>query len=125
MRSRVTTASTLPASSTCSTSSSVTRGKSVAGLEGKVALVTGAGRGLGRSEALELARRGVRIVVNDVGQGRFGEDEEGSPAEQVVEEIRALGGEAVADHGDVADFEAAHAMVHRGIDEWGSLDILV
>jgi 3-oxoacyl-[acyl-carrier protein] reductase len=95
------------------------------GLEGKVALVTGAGRGLGRSEALELARQGVRVVVNDFGRGRFGEDEEGSPAEQVVEEIRALGGEAVADHGDVADFEAARAMVHRGIDEWGSLDIVV
>jgi 3-oxoacyl-[acyl-carrier protein] reductase len=95
------------------------------GLEGKVALVTGAGRGLGRSEALALAQQGVRVVVNDYGRGRHGEDEEDSPAEQMVEEIKALGGEAVADHGDVADFEAAKAMVHRGIEEWGSLDIVV
>ena len=95
------------------------------GLEGKVALVTGAGRGLGRSEALELARQGVRVVVNDYGMGRHGESEEASPAEQVVEEIRGMGGEAVADHGDVADWEAARAMVHRGVEEWGSLDIVV
>jgi len=95
------------------------------GLSGKVALVTGAGRGLGRAEALELARHGARLVVNDFGMGRHGEDESESPAEQVVEEIRAMGGEAVADHGDVADWDSARAMVHRGIDEWGSLDILV
>jgi NAD(P)-dependent dehydrogenase (short-subunit alcohol dehydrogenase family) len=95
------------------------------GLDGKVALVTGAGRGLGRVEALELARQGVRVVVNDFGKGRHGEDEADSPAEEVVEEIRGLGGEAVADHGDVADFEAAKAMVHRGVEEWGSLDIVV
>ena len=95
------------------------------GLEGKVALVTGAGRGLGRVEALELAGQGVRVVVNDFGKGRHGEDETDSPAEQVVEEIRALGGEAVADHGDVADFEAARAMVHLGVEQWGSLDIVV
>jgi 3-oxoacyl-[acyl-carrier protein] reductase len=95
------------------------------GLEGKVALVTGAGRGLGRTEALELARHGVRVVVNDYGKGRHGEEESGSPAEQVVAEIEALGGEAVADHGDVADWDDARAMVHRGIDRWGALDILV
>jgi 3-oxoacyl-[acyl-carrier protein] reductase len=94
------------------------------GLEGKVALVTGAGRGLGRSEALELARQGVRIVVNDHGRGLHGEVED-SPAAQVVEEIRALGGEAVADHGDVADWDDARAMVHRGIDAWGSIDVVV
>ena len=94
------------------------------GLEGKVALVTGAGRGLGRVEALELARHGVRIVVNDYGRGRHGEDDQ-SPADEVVEEIRAAGGEAVADTGDVADWEDARAMVRRGIDEWGSLDIVV
>lgn len=94
------------------------------GLDGKVALVTGAGRGLGRSEALELAGHGARVVVNDFGRGLHGEAED-SPAQQVVEEIKALGGEAVADHGDVADWDAARAMVHRGIDEWGSLDIVV
>jgi 3-oxoacyl-[acyl-carrier protein] reductase len=95
------------------------------GLEGKVALVTGGGRGLGRAEALELAGQGVRLVINDYGMGRHGEDEDDSPAEQTVEEIKALGGEAVADHGDVADWDDARAMVHRGVDEWGSLDIVV
>jgi len=94
------------------------------GLDGKVALVTGAGQGLGRSHALTLARQGVRVVVNDLGRSLFG-DVETSAAEAVVEEIRALGGEAVADHGDVADWEAARAMVRRGIDEWGRFDILV
>ena len=94
------------------------------GLEGKVALVTGAGRGLGRSEALALAGQGVRVVVNDYGRGLHGEVED-SPAQQVVEEIKAMGGEAVADHGDVADWDAAKAMVMRGVEEWGSLDIVV
>lgn len=94
------------------------------GLEGKVALVTGAGRGLGRTEALELARQGVRVVVNDFGRGLHGEVED-SPAQQVVEEIKAMGGDAVADHGDVADWDDARVMVHRGIDQWGSLDIVV
>ena len=94
------------------------------GLEGKVALVTGAGQGLGRSHALELARQGVKVVVNDLGRSLFG-DVETSAAETVAGEIRALGGEAVADQGDVADWEAARAMVRRGIDEWGRFDILV
>jgi len=94
------------------------------GLDGKVALVTGAGQGLGRSHALELARQGVRVVVNDLGRS-LGGDVETSAADAVVDEIRALGGEAVADHGDVADWESARAMVHRGIDEWGRFDILV
>jgi len=94
------------------------------GLEGKVALVTGAGQGLGRSHALELARQGVKVVVNDLGRSLFG-DVETSAAEAVAEEIRALGGEALADQGDVADWEAARTMVRRGIDEWGRFDILV
>ncbi|MBM3658499.1 MAG: SDR family NAD(P)-dependent oxidoreductase [Actinobacteria bacterium] len=94
------------------------------GLEGKVALVTGAGQGLGRSHALELARQGVRVVVNDLGRS-LGGDVESSAADAVVEEIRALGGEAVADYGDVADWDSARAMVRRGIDEWGRFDILV
>lgn len=94
------------------------------GLDGKVALVTGAGQGLGRSHALELARQGARLVVNDLGRSLSG-DVETSAADDVVEEIRAMGGEAVADHGDVADWESARAMVRRGIDEWGRFDILV
>lgn len=94
------------------------------GLEGRVALVTGAGRGLGRAHALELARQGVRVVVNDHGVSLDGERGE-SPAHAVVAEIRAAGGEAVADTGDVAVWDDALAMVRRGIDEWGRFDILV
>jgi len=94
------------------------------GLDGKVALVTGAGQGLGRSHALELARLGAKVVVNDLGRSLTGDDE-ASAADAVVAEIRAAGGEAVADAGDVSDWDAARAMVHRGIDEWGRFDILV
>jgi 3-oxoacyl-[acyl-carrier protein] reductase len=94
------------------------------GLDGKVALVTGAGRGLGRAHAVELARQGVRIVVNDFGLTLSGEGEP-SPADAVVDEIRAAGGEAVVDGGDVANWDDALAMVRRGIDEWGRFDILV
>jgi 3-oxoacyl-[acyl-carrier protein] reductase len=88
----------------------------VADLDGKVAVVTGAGRGLGRAEAVELASRGARVVVNDV---------DAAPAAAVVDEIRAEGGDAVADHGDVADWSYARSLVRRGVDEWGSLDIVV
>ena len=94
------------------------------GLDGRVALVTGAGQGLGRSHALELARLGAKVVVNDLGRSLAGEDEAGA-ADQVVAEIRAAGGEAVADGGDVADWDAARAMVQRGLEEWGRFDILV
>lgn len=94
------------------------------GLDGKVALVTGAGRGLGRAHALELARQGVRVVVNDFGRTLAGDDDE-NPAEQVAAEIRAAGGEAVSDTGDVAGWDDARAMVQRGVEEWGRFDILV
>ena len=94
------------------------------GLDGKVALVTGAGQGLGRSHALELARLGVKVVVNDLGKSLTGDDE-ASAADAVVAEIRAAGGEAVPDTGDVSSWDAARAMVQRGIDEWGRFDILV
>jgi len=94
------------------------------GLDGRVALVTGAGRGLGRAHALELARQGVKVVVNDFGLTLSGEGEP-SPADTVADEIRAAGGEAVADGGDVANWDAAAAMVRRGSEEWGRFDILV
>lgn len=94
------------------------------GLEGKVAIVTGAGRGLGRAEAVELARQGVRVVVNDFGRTLTGEKED-NPAVGVVEEIKAAGGDAVAHLGDVADWDDAKAMIQLAIDTWGSLDILV
>ena len=94
-------------------------------LDGKVAVVTGAGRGLGRAEALELARQGARVVVNDFGLTLEGAPESDTPAKQVVEEITALGGEAVAHHGDVADWGDAHNLVATAIETFGSLDILV
>ncbi len=93
-------------------------------LEGRVAIVTGAGRGIGRAHALELARQGAKVVVNDFGVSLAGEREE-SPADSVVAEIKALGGEAVANGADVADFADAEAMVRQAIDTFGGLDILV
>ncbi|GAA3817644.1 3-oxoacyl-ACP reductase [Streptomyces phyllanthi] len=96
-------------------------------LEGRSAIVTGAGRGLGRAEALELARLGAAVVVNDYGQpGREGVGEASAgPAEQVVAEIRAAGGTAVAHTGDVADHEQSRELVELAIAEFGQLDILV
>jgi NAD(P)-dependent dehydrogenase (short-subunit alcohol dehydrogenase family) len=93
-------------------------------LEGKVALVTGAGHGIGRGHALELARQGAKVVVNDLGGGVHGGGA-GRDAEVVVDIIKARGGEAVADFGDVSNEAAADAMVQRGLDEWGQIDIIV
>lgn len=89
-------------------------------LEGRVAIVTGAGSGLGRAHALELARHGARVVVNDVAGSHAG-----SPGALVAEEIARAGGVAMADGGDVTDFPAMEAMVARAIGEWGRVDILV
>ncbi|MEU2158820.1 3-oxoacyl-ACP reductase [Streptomyces sp. NPDC019396] len=96
-------------------------------LNGLSAIVTGAGRGLGRAEALELARLGASVVVNDYGQpGRDGSGEASSaPAEAVAEEIRALGGQAVAHLGDIADHETARELVGLATGTYGKLDILV
>ncbi|MFF4831452.1 3-oxoacyl-ACP reductase [Streptomyces sp. NPDC001315] len=96
-------------------------------LEGRSAVVTGAGRGLGRAEALELARLGAAVVVNDYGQpGRDGSGTASAgPAEDVAAEIRAAGGRALAHTGDVADFEQARALVESAVGEFGKLDILV
>ncbi|NLU70146.1 3-oxoacyl-ACP reductase [Streptomyces sp. HNM0574] len=96
-------------------------------LQGKTAVVTGAGRGLGRVEALELARLGANVVVNDFGQpGRDGSGEaSAAPAEQVAAEIREAGGRATAHVGDVADTEQARELVTAAVDTYGSLDILV
>jgi 3-oxoacyl-[acyl-carrier protein] reductase len=93
------------------------------GLDGKVAIVTGAARGLGRAEALELARQGVRVVVSDLGRNRDGELD--TAAEEVVEEIRGLGGLAVAQYGDVGEWDNAASMVELALHEFGQLDILV
>ncbi len=95
-------------------------------LEGRVAIVTGAGRGIGRAHALELAAHGAAVVVNDFGVSLAGEGGDGdSPAEEVVAEIEAVGGRAVANSADVADFAQAEAMVRQAIDTFGGLDILV
>lgn len=94
-------------------------------LEGRVAIVTGAGRGIGRAHALELARQGAKVVVNDYGVSLSGEGTADAPADEVVAAIRADGGDAVANGADVADFAQAEGMVRQAIDTFGGLDILV
>jgi NAD(P)-dependent dehydrogenase (short-subunit alcohol dehydrogenase family) len=94
-------------------------------LGGKVAIVTGAGRGIGRAHAHALAAAGARVVVNDLGGSLAGEGADVTPAQHVVEEIRAAGGEAVVDGENVADFEAARRLVEHATRELGGLDIVV
>jgi NAD(P)-dependent dehydrogenase (short-subunit alcohol dehydrogenase family) len=94
-------------------------------LSGKVAVVTGAGRGIGRAHALALAAAGAQVVVNDLGGTLSGEGADLTPAEQVVAEIRTVAGEAIADGENVADFEGAHRLVEHAIAELGRLDIVV
>lgn len=93
--------------------------------DGRVALVTGGGRGLGREYALLLASRGARIVVNDPGVARDGSGADASPAEAVVEEIRAAGGEAIASLLSVGSPEGGQAIVEAALDGFGSLDIVI
>jgi len=97
--------------------------------DGRVAIVTGAGGGLGRSHALQLAARGAKVLVNDLGaarDGSLGSAASGpSPAEQVVAEIRAAGGEALVNAGSVTDPAAVQAMVDQAMAAWGRVDILV
>jgi len=94
-------------------------------LGGKVAIVTGAGRGIGCAHALALAAAGARVVVNDLGGTLAGEGADLTPAQRVVEEIRAAGGVAVADGEDVADFEGARRLVEHATRDLGGLDIVV
>jgi NAD(P)-dependent dehydrogenase (short-subunit alcohol dehydrogenase family) len=93
--------------------------------EGRVVIVTGAGRGLGREHALEFARQGAKVVVNDYGTALDGGGRASEVAESVVEEIKALGGEAVANADDVADWEGSQNLIRTALDTFGTLDTLV
>ncbi len=98
----------------------------MAGLcEGRVAVVTGAGRGIGREHALMLAAEGAKVVVNDLGGDAAGSGVDITPAQQVVDEITAAGGEAVVNGDDVSDFHQAKDMIHQAIDTYGGLDVLI
>jgi len=93
--------------------------------EGRVCIVTGAGRGIGREYALMLAHEGAKVVVNDFGGARDGSGADGGPAQEVAEEITAAGGEAVAHTGDVSSLADAQTMVQLAVDTFGGLDVLV
>jgi NAD(P)-dependent dehydrogenase (short-subunit alcohol dehydrogenase family) len=93
--------------------------------DGRVAVVTGAGHGLGRQHALELAARGAKVVVNDLGGDLHGSGASSGPAQEVVEEITKAGGEAVADPGNIATEEGAQGLVQRALDTFGKVDIVV
>lgn len=93
--------------------------------EGRVCIVTGAGRGIGREYALMLADEGAKVVVNDLGGSRDGSGADTGPAQQVVEEIRSRGGTAVANTDDVASWEGAERLVRQAIETFGGLDVLI
>ena len=93
--------------------------------EGRVAIVTGAGRGVGRAYALMLAAQGARVVVNDLGATAGGEGADLSPAEEVVREITAAGGTAIADGTDISNFEAAKGLIDNTVEQFGKLDVLI
>jgi NAD(P)-dependent dehydrogenase (short-subunit alcohol dehydrogenase family) len=94
-------------------------------LDGKVAIVTGAGRGIGREHALLLAREGAAVVVNDLGGDGRGEGRDLTPAQQVAEEVRALGAPGAVNGANVADWEAAEELIAQAVDTFGRLDILI
>ena len=92
---------------------------------GKVAIVTGAGNGLGRSHALELARRGAKVIVNDLGGARDGSGASSAASQEVVQLIEAMGGEAISHGANVAHFDQVQDMVQQTMDKWGRVDILI
>src|SRR5689334_18033794 len=94
-------------------------------LDGRVAVITGAGRGIGREHALLFAREGASVVVNDMGGANDGSGSDAGPAQEVVDEIKAAGGKAVANTDNVANWAGAEALVEQAIDEFGHLDIVV
>lgn len=94
-------------------------------LDGRVAIITGAGRGIGREHSLLFAKEGAKVVVNDLGGANDGTGTDATPAQQVVNEIVAMGGQAVANYDNVADWEGAQRMINMAIETFGDLDILV
>src|SRR5690348_9901928 len=97
----------------------------MAALDGRVAIVTGAGRGIGREHALLLAREGAAVVVNDLGGANDGSGSDAGPAQQVADEIVAAGGRAVANTDDVSSWAGAEGLVKQAISEFGDLHVLV
>jgi len=97
----------------------------VGALDGRIAIITGAGRGIGREHALLFASEGAKVVVNDLGGALDGSGEEGTPAEQVVAEILAMGGEAVANHDNVADWQGSKRLIDTAVESFGDLHVLV
>ena len=94
-------------------------------LAGRVAIITGAGRGIGREHAILFAKEGAKVVVNDLGGNPDGTGADVAPAQQVVDEITAAGGEAVANHDDVADWEGAQRLINQAVETFGDLHVLV
>ncbi|MEC9059009.1 MAG: SDR family NAD(P)-dependent oxidoreductase, partial [Actinomycetota bacterium] len=94
-------------------------------LDGRVVLITGAGRGIGREHALLMASEGAKIVVNDLGGGVDGSGEDTGPAEETAQEIRDMGGEAVANNDSVTDWEGSQRMVNAAVEAFGDLHVLV
>jgi NAD(P)-dependent dehydrogenase (short-subunit alcohol dehydrogenase family) len=94
-------------------------------LEGRVAIVTGGGRGVGRAYSLKLAEQGAKVLVNDLGATAAGLGSDASPAQEVVDEIKAKGGEAAVNGADVSNFQQAQEMVQQAVDTFGGLDILI
>jgi NAD(P)-dependent dehydrogenase (short-subunit alcohol dehydrogenase family) len=93
--------------------------------DGKVAIVTGAGRGIGRSHALLLASEGAAVVVNDLGGSSGGDGADATPAQQVVDEITAGGGQAAANYDSVSSWAGAENMIKQAVDTFGGLDVLI
>src|SRR5256885_6073919 len=103
----------------------MTREVPVGRFDGKVAIVTGAGRGIGRSHALLLASEGAAVVVNDLGGSSGGDGADSTPAQEVVDEITAKGGKAVANYDSVSSWDGAQRMIQQAVDELGGLDVLI
>lgn len=94
-------------------------------LDGKVAIVTGAGRGIGAGVAKQLAAEGAKVIVNDIGAALDGEGTSSTPAEQVVEEIKAAGGDATPNYTDISTMEGGESIVKSALDNYDKLDIVV